>query len=131
MQDIGAFYAMGGVAAVLGAIGVAVISGSSGVDEGSYQLGFFEKRTVKSEVRERLKDPSSAEFGTIKAAQDGHIITVCGFVNAKNSYGAYTGRKPFYGMLTQSRGFSVIALGGSEGEVTATFTICERRGIKL
>lgn len=39
-------------------------------------------------AREQLKDPESAKFQNIKG--------YCGEVNAKNSYGGYTGFKPFY-----------------------------------
>lgn len=39
-------------------------------------------------VRGQLKDPSSAEFKDVKGN--------CGFVNAKNSFGGYTGFKRFY-----------------------------------
>lgn len=38
-------------------------------------------------IRESLKDPDSAKFR--------NIYEVCGEVNAKNSYGAYTGFKKF------------------------------------
>lgn len=44
-----------------------------------------------------FKDPYSAVFEGIyigKAANGSPVV--CGTVNAKNSYGAYTGRKPFY-----------------------------------
>ena len=39
-------------------------------------------------TRQHLKDPESAKFQNIKG--------YCGEVNAKNSYGGYTGFKPFY-----------------------------------
>ena len=43
-------------------------------------------------VRDSLKDPSSAQF------RDTRVVgpSVCGEVNAKNGYGAYTGFTPFY-----------------------------------
>jgi len=43
-------------------------------------------------VRERLKDPDSAHFGrsTVNAAG-----IVCGSVNAKNSFGGYSGTSAF------------------------------------
>ncbi len=39
-----------------------------------------------------LKDPYSAKFSSVSQHRDG---TICGLVNAKNSYGAYVGIKPF------------------------------------
>ena len=44
-------------------------------------------------VRSALKDPTSAQFEDVRAA-DGEGV-VCGLVNAKNSYGGYTGFKIF------------------------------------
>lgn len=43
---------------------------------------------TKKMVLDSLKDPSSAEFQNVKG--------YCGEVNAKNSYGGYTGFKSFY-----------------------------------
>lgn len=43
-------------------------------------------------VKDRLKDPYSAKFESVKKQKNG---AVCGEVNSKNLYGAYTGRKPF------------------------------------
>ncbi|MDR5727958.1 MAG: hypothetical protein RB191_11090 [Terriglobia bacterium] len=51
---------------------------------------------AKQKISEGLLDPESAEF---KIAQFGHVTKdrsfVCGTVNAKNSYGGYTGARPF------------------------------------
>jgi hypothetical protein len=47
---------------------------------------------AKSAVKDRLKDPGSAEFRNIKFNESG---AVCGQFNAKNSFGGYTGFKQF------------------------------------
>jgi len=56
-----------------------------------------------SEAREliahQLKDPGSAQFRDL-IARDG---TTCGWVNSKNSYGAYAGFSPFLVVGTYSR----------------------------
>lgn len=39
-----------------------------------------------------LRDPSSAQFGRVFP---GRVATVCGFVNARNGFGGYTGMQPF------------------------------------
>jgi hypothetical protein len=43
---------------------------------------------ARERVKNILKDPDSARFRSEFVARDG---TVCGFVNAKNSYGGYDG----------------------------------------
>ena len=56
--------------------------------------------SLQNAVRDVLKDPSSAQFGRYIAfnvtADDGTtIMAACGYVNAKNSYGGYTGMTPY------------------------------------
>lgn len=48
-------------------------------------------------IKSQLKDPYSAVFEDIYLgkAENGAPV-VCGTVNAKNSYGGYTGKKKFY-----------------------------------
>ena len=50
-----------------------------------------------AKLRSSLKDPDSAKFYGIYAIQkpDQPRPSVCGFVNAKNSYGGYVGKTPF------------------------------------
>jgi hypothetical protein len=55
-------------------------------------------REIAEEMAETLKDPPSARFrnvSIIKTIGDGgkETISVCGELNAKNSYGAYGGLK--------------------------------------
>lgn len=47
---------------------------------------------AKARVSAQLKDPASAEFKDVDQAGD----RVCGEVNARNSFGGYTGFVPFY-----------------------------------
>lgn len=58
------------------------------------QISFGEKRLKNS-----LKDPSSADIRNSKLGKSG---VVCGQVNAKNSFGAYTGYKNFVQIGTTS-----------------------------
>jgi len=52
---------------------------------------------TKQHVKNTLKDPESAQFKDVKVAINiKGDKTVCGQVNAKNSYGGYTGFKSFY-----------------------------------
>ncbi|MCY1380424.1 hypothetical protein D9M69_682460 [compost metagenome] len=47
---------------------------------------------AKAAIQASLKDPSSAKFGPTSYKNG----TVCGSVNAKNSFGGYSGDKAFY-----------------------------------
>lgn len=47
---------------------------------------------VKTVIVNGLKDPDSAKFRNVKVKWD----TVCGEVNAKNSFGGYVGYRRFY-----------------------------------
>lgn len=52
-------------------------------------------RDAQAMVRARLKDPESAEFSNVTVAQHGDTVATCGYVNAKNSFGGFTGKKSF------------------------------------
>jgi hypothetical protein len=58
------------------------------------------------QVRDRLRDPASAQFDNLRAAQktvtDKKAQVVCGNVNAKNSAGELSGPSPFV-FLGESR----------------------------
>lgn len=49
---------------------------------------------VKAEVAAKMKDPESAKFTNLKV----YLATLCGEVNAKNSFGAYAGADKFMGV---------------------------------
>jgi hypothetical protein len=50
---------------------------------------------AKDAIRERLKDPESAQFRNIRVGKE-DFKPVRGEVNAKNSYGGYIGYQKFY-----------------------------------
>lgn len=54
--------------------------------------------SAKNAVLARLKDPESAKFGKVVFREDG---VVCGYVNAKNSFGGYAGEKAFISLGSQ------------------------------
>ena len=76
------------------------------------------QRTVIEEaIRLRLKDPNTARFGGFKArmAPD-HGMIVCGTVNARKSYGGYSGSTTFFGVLRETAFTDVDMDGpGSQG----------------
>jgi len=51
------------------------------------------KELAKTRVRLMLKDPESARFSYVRYQEGSHYI--CGYVNAKNSYGGYVGDRTF------------------------------------
>jgi hypothetical protein len=85
---------------------------------------------VESGVRQRLKDPASAMFGsTTLAAQsaDGEI-TACGFVNAKNSFGGYTGSSLYIAIL---RGGTVVDATIEDSGYQIVRSFCQQRGVLI
>lgn len=62
------------------------------------QLTSSEREIVLQALKSNLKDPYSAVISNVTARKsaNGEVFKVCGMVNAKNSYGAYTGSRPFY-----------------------------------
>lgn len=63
-------------------------------------------RLVVSDVKHGLKDPYSAKFNSLFARRERAYISVCGEVNAKNSFGAYVGSRPFFGVVRHKQGKS-------------------------
>lgn len=56
---------------------------------------------AKRRLTRDFKDPGSAQFrNTYLTTDKGTAVALCGEVNAKNSFGAYTGFRPFYVMDT-------------------------------
>lgn len=91
-------------------------------------------------LRRALKDPGSAQFGARMATRDQEsgTIWVCGYVNAKNSYGGYTGMSPFLGSLMEikkSSGgnmvFEVVSIGGGSSAADVIRGMCSRRGMAV
>lgn len=55
------------------------------------QWGPRSDQVIKNQIAEKLLDPESAKFSSLQIGED----YACGFVNGKNTFGAYTGRKFF------------------------------------
>jgi len=51
---------------------------------------------AKSNITQGFKDPQSAQFKGLFVGKNGAMLTLCGEVNAKNSYGAYVGFQKFF-----------------------------------
>ncbi len=100
-----------------------------------YTLSPAEIESVQKGVRSKLKDPTSPLFGDMKAVIKNEAVTVCGIVNAKNSFGGYTGDQQYIGVITgrkgSKQGFFVLAFGGSDAERYAVIETCRSSGIDL
>lgn len=84
---------------------------------------------IKKAFSDRLKDPYSMKLKNVKIADDG---SMCGEVNAKNSYGAYTGYTTFIGMYfnKDKNGHPVtIILKVDDGDSTVAQTMCTEKGM--
>lgn len=89
---------------------------------------------IKIAVAEHLKDPDSLKLKDVKLAptEDGTGFTLCGEVNAKNSYGGYTGFSKFRGLYfsagTDGKPVAmVLRIDSDEDSVAAT--LCQKEGI--
>lgn len=80
------------------AIGVAVIGAGAwfalrGPSQESKDQAFLTEQ--QESVRRTLKDPQSAQFSEVYISRIAGTPSACGYVNAKNSFGGYVGRRRF------------------------------------
>ena len=86
----------------------------------------------ESVVKDTLKDPESAQFESFYKASGEKDGYVCGYVNAKNSYGGYTGKKPYYVYIETDNGKlinkgPVIIIGDDEKDKLENYeAICQK-----
>ena len=79
----------------------AAVAGPSSFDADIANIAAM--RQAEDRVRQVLKDPDSAKFGSVHLIASINSVPppkpetdiVCGYVNAKNSFGAYTGASRF------------------------------------
>lgn len=88
------------IAIFMFSIALTACAGSGATVREHATLTAAQQNAVESTVRQSLKDPESARFSNITAGRSADGFTVCGQVNAKNSYGGYTGPARFYGTLS-------------------------------
>lgn len=88
---------------------------------GSKPVNFLPK--IKSYFREVLKDPDSTKYSDVSKPQKDfmfeykNVVTgysVCLYVNAKNSFGGYTGRKLYWAFLKDNKLLRVMDAGDSK-----------------
>ena len=92
-----------------------------------------QQEAVVNGVTRWLKNPGSAQFGTMAGALDGRgTIVVCGRVTGRNSAGAYVGMTPYIGVLMGGRAspdFVVVGIGGSTRERAEVASLCRESGV--
>ena len=89
---------------------------------------------IRTGMEAQLKDAESAKFKDVRILDpaNGHVgLTACGLVNAKNSYGAYSGYSAFQAMIMTGNGgkpYAVpIAIDEEPGGVAAI--VCKKQGL--
>jgi len=98
-----------------------------------YWFATHKERVVQNEVKQRLKDPWSAQFKSIAfvKAPDGSTV-VCGLVNAKNAMGAYAGFVPFRGTwIDQTAFFLLTDMSSDKKQQEIILTECLNVGVKF
>lgn len=91
-----------------------------------------EEQAVVDALKRRLKVPDSVQVSHVMVGTDGE--TVCGYVDAQNSFGAYTGSARFMALVfpptAQSAGKPIATvIGIDSGSDTASSTLCARAGL--
>lgn len=94
------------------------------------------KKQIASAVKQQLKDPESAQFRWPAPHKFG---LYCGWVNAKNSYGGYTGFQPFMimggvGDGPKSDGSFLVmdtTIGSSGDDQTIVLKMCSDHGFDM
>ncbi len=91
-----------------------------------------EKAAVSQSLSGILLDAESARWRWLSPTE-GNVILYCGFVNAKNSYGAYSGFRPFMVSLVRRTKTALAATIGNPGSDDEEITIrmCASKGYDL
>jgi hypothetical protein len=79
---------------------------------------------LKQAAEMALKDAGSAKYKALMASSslDGKSVVICGFFNAKNSYGGYAGYEPFI----YSTSDNVFRAGSDASSMILIDAICDR-----
>lgn len=92
----------------------------------AYELTVAEYKAVEAIVGAALKDPESARYSGFAAVEDTGMVIVCGFVNARNSFGGYAGKSPFMASYAPATGQgSVITMGEPQHLAAAVIAACQ------
>lgn len=96
------------------------------------KLDARQQEAVVGGVSQWLKDSKSAQFGAMQAVRDSRgVVTVCGWVDGRNSAGVYRGMAPYIGILVGTRhsaDFIVVGIGGSRQDRASVLALCVETG---
>ncbi|WP_124919310.1 hypothetical protein [Burkholderia cepacia] len=96
------------------------------------QASKAELTSITTKIKSVAKDPDSVRVRNVVARRDDDgLVKFCGELNAKNSYGGYTGFRPFSAFAAKNgaRVTFVEVFGIDDPELAAT--ACERDGLTL
>ncbi len=79
------------------ALSALLLVGCAGVDKVGPEVPLPEvaQKSVAQSVASQMKDPNSVEFQNWHAFENQNGLVVCGEINAKNSFGGYSGRQDY------------------------------------
>jgi hypothetical protein len=77
-------------------------------------------------MQSKLKDPDSLKLKDVRVCSDDGVV-FCGKVNAKNSYGGYTGYYAFTGSLLSKEVAYVMDIDSDEPSIS--YEMCRESGI--
>lgn len=100
--------------------------------EAQRQASKAELTAITTKIKSVAKDPDSVRVRNVVARRDDDgLVKFCGELNAKNSYGGYTGFRPFSAFAAKNgaRVTYVDVFGIDDPELAAT--ACERDGLTL
>ena len=120
---------------------VAALGGCAGMPESSHEtdpktapvvLTPQQVNGVHAAARKVLKDPDSARFGGLVAgrAADSRVL-FCGMLNAKNSFGGYTGMMPYLGFIDPAGTIRMEVIANDRLETDMVDRSCRRRGLLI
>lgn len=87
------------------------------------------KQIAERSVKAALKDPGSARFSGLTAFTVDGVLTVCGNVNAKNSYGGYTGKQRFWAAGAAPI-LESVRFAGDEANARIVDSLCDEQGLR-
>lgn len=96
------------------------------------QVEHYDRLMIRRAVLARLRDPDSARFSPIERAaeQTNGDKVICGFVNARNGFGGYTGDTPYMAVM-RSHLVAELALGVGRETDAALVTVCRQLGAQI
>jgi len=97
-----------------------------------------ERAAVEDVIREEMKDPEAAKFYHMDYPYPDNTFTYCGYVNGKNSYGAYAGKQLFATFLGKNAdgtlivaSFDVNSQTGEPVDQSVISTLCASAGYDI